>query len=143
MSEKILKVEDLTEGEKVRRIKWWESIIHFTYDEYDSPDSIDSGLLMNPEFIFTLDQIRSKVGFPLFISSGFRTPEHNAKVAKVEKSAHTFGLAADLVVHNSKERDAVLGASYLFKITRKGIGNTFVHLDMDYTKPQHVSWLYE
>lgn len=138
----IISLAQLTEEDKKKRLLKWSQITHFVPDEFDSPDQPGTGILMNIEFMFILDQIRSKVGFPIRISSGFRTPEHNNKVAVVENSAHTYGLAADLVIHGGHERDAILKASFLFGIHRRGIGNNFIHLDLDYTKPQNVTWTY-
>ena len=46
-----------------------------------------------------LNPIRKKYG-PVTITSGFRTPEHNAAVGGVDDSQHTCGQAADFITGN-------------------------------------------
>lgn len=120
----------------------WANIKFFTPTEFDSPDAPGSGFRMNISFIEILDQIRKDCGFAFQIHSGFRTPEHNSQVAVVENSAHTFGLAADIGVTDGAQRWAIVKSAFDHGITRVGIGETFVHLDLDLSKPQHVIWTY-
>ena len=42
-----------------------------------------------------LEQVRTLVGFPLEVSSGYRCPELNARVGGATSSQHTQGQAAD------------------------------------------------
>ena len=42
-----------------------------------------------------LEQVRTLVGFPLDISSGYRCPELNSRVGGAKSSQHTRGQAAD------------------------------------------------
>ena len=120
----------------------WSEIKHFRPSEFDSPDAPGSGQLMNIEFIKLLNKIRAQCQFPFTINSGYRTKEHNAVVAQVEKSAHTTGNACDISAHSGLERFAIVKYALENGITRIGIANSFVHLDLDYTKPQSVIWLY-
>ncbi|MBI3229537.1 MAG: DUF882 domain-containing protein [Burkholderiales bacterium] len=46
----------------------------------------------------TLEQIRSLVGAPIHISSGYRAPAVNHAVGGASNSAHCYGLAADISV---------------------------------------------
>lgn len=46
----------------------------------------------------TLEEIRTLVGKPINISSGYRSPAVNAAVGGAAKSAHVLGLAADINV---------------------------------------------
>lgn len=133
----------MTEDEKKQKILLWTSIKHFTFDEFDDKSEPGSGLNMNIELIRILDTLRDKCGFPLFITSGYRTKAHNAEVGGVEGSAHEAGVACDIAVSNGTERDAVLRYSYELGIKRRGIGETLVHLDLDYSKPQNVCWIYK
>ena len=125
-------------------VKAWIGIKHFQLTEFDSPDLILSGSRMNLEFIKLLDKLRDKVGFPLHVNSGYRTPEHNAKVAKTEKSAHVAGCAADIAVSNGTERGAIIEAAWGLGIKRIGVAKGFVHLDTNLGKevPQKVIWTY-
>lgn len=133
----------MTEEERKQKILSWTSIRHFTHEEFADLSEPDSGLKMNIEFVKILDTLRDKCGFPIKITSGYRTPGHNAEVGGVDGSAHEAGVAADISVSNGAERDAVLSNSYALGIKRRGVGQTLVHLDLDYSKPQNVCWVYQ
>lgn len=45
-----------------------------------------------------LDPIREALGTPVVVTSGYRTPEHNAEVDGAKNSHHTTGRAADIRV---------------------------------------------
>lgn len=132
----------LSEEEKKTRLIKWGEIRHFTPDEFDSPDAKETGLFMNLEFIKILDRIRDKVGFPMHISSGYRTMDHNTIVGGKDGSAHTDGCAADIVADTSGEKFEIVRSAIEQGIRRVGIGKNFVHLDMSFTHPQNVIWLY-
>jgi zinc D-Ala-D-Ala carboxypeptidase len=120
----------------------WDAMKHFEPVEFDSPDLPGSGAGMNLEFVQLLEELRVRVGFPLKILSGFRTPEHNREVGGVDSSAHEKGLAADIACRDSAQRMAVLREALQMGIHRMGIGNGFIHLDVDPSKPPGVCWLY-
>jgi hypothetical protein len=44
-----------------------------------------------------LEQVRALLGHPIFISSGYRSPELNAAIGGSDRSAHTQGWAADFI----------------------------------------------
>lgn len=120
----------------------WENIQHFKPEEFDSPDRSGSGLLMDEHFVSLLDQIRSKVKFALVITSGYRTQAHNREVGGKSESAHCTGHAADIACLTSRQRYAVVKAALELGITRIGIGDTFVHLDVDHELPANCIWTY-
>lgn len=121
---------------------WKDSIKYFAPEEFDSPDLPGSSSNMNPEFLKILDQIRGKVGVPLHINSGFRTKEQNEKVGGKPDSAHTLGLACDILVMDSRLRFKIIEAAFALGIKRCGLGTTFLHLDLDFSKDQEVLWFY-
>ena len=43
-----------------------------------------------------LDKLRDKIGEPIYINSGYRTPEHNKAVGGSNLSYHMYGMAADI-----------------------------------------------
>lgn len=132
----------MSEDERRQKLILWAGIKHFKHEEFADATEEWSGLKMNIEFVKILDVLREKCGFPLKITSGYRTPGHNAEVGGVEGSAHETGVACDIAVGNGSERDAILKHSYALGIKRRGIGQTLIHLDLDYTKPQDVCWVY-
>ena len=53
------------------------------------------------ELITILTEIREHFGQCLRINSGYRCPEHNARVGGAKSSQHVAGSAADFIVFNS------------------------------------------
>lgn len=99
---------------------------------------------MNPGFIRTLDKIRDEVGFPLVVTSGYRTPEWNAHVGGVQGSSHTKGVAVDFAAPTEAMRNAITDAAVKHGIKRIGYGahKNFIHLDIDPDKTQYTIWNY-
>jgi len=62
-------------------------MLHFEISEFSSPDEIGSGSNMDSAFLQMLDDARGIAGIPFRITSGFRTPSHNAYVG-VCKEVH-------------------------------------------------------
>ena len=116
---------------------------YFTYDEFASPDDITSGELISPVLLGKLDAIREEVGFPIVINSGVRTLEHNRHVGGVANSAHTEPCycAVDIKIRSRAQRDTIIASAKRHGINRIGIARTFVHLDIDTTKPA-ATWYY-
>lgn len=115
---------------------------NFILSDFDSPDQIGSGQNMNRNFLMMLEKVERLVGFELKFSSGFRTEKYNKAVGGVRGSAHTKGLAVDIKAPTIVQRDKIVWAAKKVGFKRIGIGATFVHLDVDDTKPQYVAWGY-
>tara|TARA_R110000782_G_scaffold168799_1_gene260810 strand:- start:167 stop:544 length:378 start_codon:yes stop_codon:yes gene_type:complete len=120
---------------------------YFKLSEFDSPDSVGSGEMMETEFLEMLDIARDIAGFPFIINSGFRTISHNQalkekgyKVAK--NSSHLLGWAADLHCGSGKRRFLMIEALLDAGFTRLGIGENFIHVDCDPEKSQMTIWTY-
>lgn len=67
---------------------------------------------------------------PLVVTSGYRTPEHNAAVESAARSSmHLYGYAADVQVRGYPPRAVALAASF---VSEGGIGlyDRFTHLDV-------------
>lgn len=120
----------------------FSTIQHFKLEEFSSPDLPGSGANMDPGFVRKLDDVRRLCGFPLTVHSGFRTPEHNAKVGGVDSSAHTAGFAADIGALSAGAKYVIVKAALAAGFTRIGIGSTFVHLDSSPVHPANVIWIY-
>jgi len=114
---------------------------YFTPSEFDSPDLPGSGIRMNAMFISMLNKARSIAGIPFYINSGYRTPAHNKKVGGVPGSAHTKGLAADIAV-TPATYGKVLSALIKAGFKRIGLGQNFIHVDIDCSKPCPAVWNY-
>lgn len=115
---------------------------YFKLAEFDSPDAPGSGKNMQPAFVDKIDNLRRLYGKPIKINSGFRTFPHNRIVGGVLDSAHLNGSAVDIPAHTSGDRFKLVRIAFNLGIKRIGIGQTFIHMDDDTTKPQELLWLY-
>ena len=92
--------------------------------------------------VHELDKVRELLGRQLIITSGCRCSDHNRQAGGKENSDHLKGLAADLRVNSSIARFEVLQALLMVGISRIGIGENFIHVELNDSKPQQVVWLY-
>jgi len=116
---------------------------YFSYDEFDSPDDPGSGKkYMDKRFLDALDDARDVAGVPFKINSGFRTPEHNAKVGGSANSSHMKGCAADIHCPDNEMRFHIIDALYYVGFDRIGVGKTFIHVDLDMEKTPKRMWVY-
>lgn len=95
-----------------------------------------------PELIEKLKELEKHSGLTLYITSGRRDDKKNTSAGGVKGSAHLSGLAADIAAVTSSQKFLLVGAAYAIGFKRIGVGSTFVHVDIDSTKPQNVLWPY-
>lgn len=101
-----------------------------------------------PELVARLESVRKYFsGFqgheaPLVINSWCRCKKHNEREGGVDSSSHTNGWAVDIRCGASRTRFNLRKALVLAGFTRIGTGKTFLHADMDPTKPEEVEWVY-
>lgn len=99
------------------------------------------------ELIKTLENIREHFNAPVIINSGYRCPEHNAKVGGAKASRHIVGDAVDIRVKGVKTIEVY---NYVIKtfnekpfgIAKKIIQDPyrgFVHID---TRGKKARWDY-
>ena len=68
---------------------------HFKVKEFACKDG--SPVVFIDDYLYTvLDILRNKLGKPVIITSGYRTPEWNAKCDGAKYSYHMRGMAADI-----------------------------------------------
>jgi|TARA_R100000388_G_scaffold31519_1_gene24671 uncharacterized protein YcbK (DUF882 family) len=120
---------------------------YFKLSEFDSPDKPGSGEMMDPSVVQMLDIARDIYGYPMIVTSGFRTIEHNRSLiergyAASPKSSHLLGLAVDIAVPNSQRRFLMLEALLDAGFHRIGIGKNFIHVDLDPNKTPNTLWVY-
>ncbi|WP_077073635.1 D-Ala-D-Ala carboxypeptidase family metallohydrolase [Mailhella massiliensis] len=95
---------------------------------------------MSPAMLDRLDKARELAGVPFVISSGFRCEAHNRAVGGVEGSSHTSGMAADIVCTDSATRFRMLSALFSVGFRRIELAPTWIHVDVDGSKPQDVAF---
>ena len=115
---------------------------YFKYYEFDSPDVDGSGQMMDSDILQMLDSAREIYGKPMVINSGFRTEEHNAKVGGTENSSHLKGLAVDIKCTTSADRWDMIDSLIKAGFNRIGVAKTFIHVDIDESKPPFLIWTY-
>jgi uncharacterized protein YcbK (DUF882 family) len=120
---------------------------YFKLSEFDSPDRPGSGELMEHEVIQALDIARDIYGYPMVVTSGFRTIEHNRSLiergyAASPNSSHLLGWAVDIAVPNSERRFLMVEALLDAGFHRIGLGKTFIHVDLDPNKTPNCIWTY-
>ncbi len=103
----------------------------FTEDEMRCKGSGE--ILMNARFMDRLQSLRDDYGRPMIISSGYRSPEYNAKVSHTGRTGpHTTGRAVDIAIRG-EDAYMLLGTALRhgfagIGLNQRGAGR-FLHLD--------------
>lgn len=100
--------------------------------------------LAQQELVNRLQRVRDKINQPIKINSAYRCPEHNKAVGGKENSAHVKGLAVDIECpkHSTYYRWLLINALLHTGFVRIGIGDNYIHADIDTTLPQEQIWVY-
>jgi hypothetical protein len=96
---------------------------------------------IDPALTEALQRLRTRIGQPMTVSSGYRYPSLNTAVGGVEDSRHLVGQAADincsglsaidLARHALEELGATIGI---------GLGTNYIHVDV---RGNLATWTYE
>lgn len=104
---------------------------HFKVKEFAQKDFRCDKVIVDTELIDVLEDIRAHFNKAVIVTSGYRTPEYNAKIGGVKNSQHTKGTAADIKVSDipAREVQKYLKRKYPDKY---GIGSylNFTHIDI-------------
>ena len=88
---------------------------------------------------FFLDRLREYMGSAVIVTSGFRSPEVNARVGGSKTSAHLQGLAADIVPKSRTQEDFKRMLAYLAPLAElKSVDQIIVYRNGDTVKWIHV-----
>jgi zinc D-Ala-D-Ala carboxypeptidase len=98
------------------------------------------------ELVAKIQQLRTKYGKPMRITSGYRCPRHPVEARKSAPGAHALGLAADIGVEGAEAYKVLQIALELgftgIGVQQKGSGR-FIHLDIrDGQLPTPSLWSY-
>lgn len=97
---------------------------------------------MQQEFMNMLDKTRELAGIPFIVNSAYRTVEHEKKMGRNGKSAHTERCAADITALDGRSKFIITNAAIKAGFNRVGVAATFIHLDNSKTLDKNVLWLY-
>ena len=115
-----------------------EAVSYFKISEFDSKDGAEmpSDVKMNViELIDNLNVLRQELGSPLYVNSGYRSPEHNKNIGGSINSQHLTGKAADIRSNEYTPKQIKEKIEELIKVGKMKQGglsayNTFVHYDI-------------
>jgi len=111
---------------------------NFKISEFDSKDGAEMpyDVKMNViELIDNLNVLRQELGSPLYVNSGYRSPEHNKSIGGSLNSQHLTGKAADIRSNEYTPKQIEEKIEELIKVGKMKQGglsayNTFVHYDI-------------
>ena len=87
------------------------------------------------KLVKALQKLRDLAGSPIRITSGYRCPDHNARIGGAVNSAHLFGKASDIIIEGYTLVEMFLLAEQIDEFRKGGIGlypeGNFLHLDID------------
>lgn len=89
-----------------------------------------------------LQRARDLLGYAITITSGCRCEKWNEQCGGSPTSAHLDGLASDISVASSEARYLLVCALLNAGLQRIGLGEGFLHVDVDYTRPTPSMFLY-
>ena len=106
---------------------------NWPYRYFQPPEVACKGtgqILINEDALTALDNLRTRLGHSISLSSAYRSPYHNAKVVGAPRSSHLEGHAFDVRLQG---RDKEVIRQVAEKVGFKGFGmryQTFIHIDM-------------
>lgn len=109
---------------------------HFKNEEFKCPHC--GKARVNPNLPAALERLRSRIGKPIPILSGYRCPEHNAEVGGAPRSQHLYGRAADIPPRLATPSQAIASGFHGLGISRGWV----VHVDVRDTR-QLAVWHYD
>ena len=111
--------------------------INFKEDEFKCPCC--GKVEMDQEFITKLDAARIVSGVPYIITSGCRCEKHNKTVGSTSDN-HIKGVAAHIQCRLGHTRLKIVQGLTKAGFKRIGIGQSFVHCDVNNREPS--LWIY-
>ena len=116
-----------------------EGLEYFSIEEFTCSHTGEH--VMSEDFLFLLDELRERCGFPFTINSGYRHPSHPVEASKAHPGTHTEGIAADIKVNNGFQRRKIVDEALKMDVFGGiGVAKDFVHVDVRDDTP--VLWNY-
>ena len=114
------------------------------YDALDFTCKCGCGYLsIHSDLVRRLEVAGGVLGYLPKINSGCRCKAYNATVkGSSQTSSHLNGYAADLAVTTDEQRYLMIRALTLAGFNRIGIGQTYIHVDVDPSKNARRIWVY-
>jgi zinc D-Ala-D-Ala carboxypeptidase len=112
---------------------------YFNESEFKEFDKMDRALLI------MLDNLREVYGYPIKLTSTYRSPEHPIEAKKAKPGEHAYGAAVDIACVGGEATYKLVKAAIEVGFTRIGISrkNNFVHVGVGYEgAPPITIWTY-
>ena len=112
---------------------------YFTESEFNEFEK------MNLELLEKLDQLREAYGYPIKLTSTYRSPDHPIEAKKAKPGEHAYGAAVDIACIGGEATFKLVKAAIEVGFTRIGISrkNNFVHVGIGYEgAPPITIWTY-
>lgn len=97
---------------------------------------------LNPKLVDRIILAQRMCGEQFTITSAYRSQGYERSKGRKGSSSHCKGLAVDVSAVNSHLRFKIVAGCILAGFPRLGIGKTFIHLDIDETKPHPIIFHY-
>jgi uncharacterized protein YcbK (DUF882 family) len=101
--------------------------------------------MMDEKLLSMLDEMREIYGYPIKITSSYRSPEHPIEAAKKQPGEHSYGAAVDIVSDSGGKTFRLVKAAIEVGFTRIGVSRKkgFIHLGIGYPNaPEKTIWTY-
>ena len=127
-----------------KKIDFQINLNYFSAEEFNQPGAPESWRKMDLNLLMILDNMRAYSEIPYKITSAYRSPEYNKKLKNSSpNSSHCKGRAVDIYAPDSKTKYLIVKAALHYGISRIGIMDKAVHIDIDdIEKPDKVIWTY-
>jgi zinc D-Ala-D-Ala carboxypeptidase len=100
---------------------------------------------MDPVLLAMLDDLREEYGYPIKLTSTYRSPDHPIEAKKSKPGEHAHGAAVDIACVGGEATFKLVKAAIEVGFTRIGISrkNNFVHVGIGYPgAPETTIWTY-
>jgi len=100
---------------------------------------------MNSNLLEKLDNLREVYGYPIKLTSTYRSPDHPIEAKKSKPGEHAYGAAVDIACVGGEATFKLVKAAIEVGFTRIGISrkNNFVHVGIGYEgAPPITIWTY-
>ena len=112
---------------------------YFTESEFNEFEKMD------PKLLEKLDQLREVYGYPIKLTSTYRSPDHPIEAKKSKPGEHAYGAAVDIACIGGEATFKLVKAAIEVGFTRIGISRKkgFMHLGIGYPgAPEKTIWTY-
>ena len=100
---------------------------------------------MDPSLLIMLDNLREEYGYPIKLTSTYRSPDHPIEAKKSKPGEHAYGAAVDIACVGGEATFKLVKAAIEVGFTRIGISrkSNFVHVGIGYPgAPETTIWTY-